>query len=262
MNEKFKNIIDSHVHLDLIARDHPHRIQWLKENYCTVVSWSYFDEIDTVEKLAEGLKSKAMCIKRLSSTGLDCYYLAGVHPRCIPPDLTPEDIAPLLEPYMSDPLCKGIGEIGLENGHGKEQEILAAQLAFGRSILDAGKVIGVHTPRSNKAAIARITLDILRRFQDLSSSLVVDHCTPKTIHDVLDAGFWAGVTLSPAKTSWDELKQMASTCSDHMDRIMCNTDSGSVFFEDVVKFSRNNNLPEVVREKIFYRNAKILFGLP
>ena len=68
MNEKFKNIIDSHVHLDLIARDHPHRIQWLKENYCTVVSWSYFDEIDTVEKLAEGLKSKAMCIKRLSST--------------------------------------------------------------------------------------------------------------------------------------------------------------------------------------------------
>jgi hypothetical protein len=31
-----KNIIDSHVHLDLIKRHHPYRIQWLKENGCSV----------------------------------------------------------------------------------------------------------------------------------------------------------------------------------------------------------------------------------
>ena len=29
------------------------------------------------------------------------------------PDLKPEQIGPILEPFIEDPLCLGIGEIGL-----------------------------------------------------------------------------------------------------------------------------------------------------
>ena len=196
-----KNIIDSHVHLDLIERHHPYRIQWLKENDCGVVSWSYFDGIDSVSQLEKCLKSKAHCIRKHSASGLLCHYLAGIHPRSIPPDLKPEQIVFLLKSHIEDPLCRGIGEIGLETGDAKEQEVFIAQLELGKSHLNHGKIIGVHTPRSNKLSVTETTLKILNRFPDISSSLVVDHCTVETIDAVLNAGFWAGVTLNPAKTS-------------------------------------------------------------
>jgi predicted metal-dependent TIM-barrel fold hydrolase len=256
-----KNIIDSHVHLDMIERHHPDRIQWLKENDCSVVSWSYFEGVGSVSELEGCLQTKAQCMRKHSAAGLVCHYLAGVHPRSIPPNLKPEQVGSLLKSYIEDPLCRGIGEIGLETGDAKEQEVFIAQLEFGRSLLSLGKIIGVHTPRSNKRPVTKTTLEILNRFPDLLSSLVVDHCTVKTIDAVLNAGFWAGVTLSPAKTSWEDMKHIVSICSGQIDCIMCNTDSGSAFYEDVVQFSRSDNLPETIREKLFYRNAARFFKI-
>lgn len=250
-----KNIIDSHVHLDLIERHHPHRIKWLRENSCSVVSWSYFNKAHTVSKMEELLRSKALFIQRHRAAGLDCYYLAGIHPRCMPADLKPEHIDPLLQAPLEDPLCRGIGEIGLETGDAKEQEILIAQIETVRRHLKQGKVIGIHTPQSNKHSITETTLKMLERFKDISSSVVIDHCTLETIKDVLAAGFLAGVTLSPAKTSWDEMKHITSIYSGDIDRIMCNTDSGSRFCEDAVRLSRSRDMPEDIRERLFYGNA-------
>jgi len=258
---RMKNIIDSHVHLDLIAHHHPHRIPWLKENGCAVISWSYFEGVDSVSQLEACLKAKAQCIRDLSEGGLGCYYLAGVHPRSMPPDLKPEQIGSLLKAHLEDPLCRGIGEIGLETGNEKEQEVFLAQLEVGTSLLNRGNIIGVHTPRSQKMPVTQTILDILDRFPGLSSSLVVDHCTLETITAVLDAGFWAGVTLSPPKTSLDEMKRIVSLCPDRIDRIMCNTDSDAAFFEDAVQASRADDMPESVREKLFYRNAAAFFTI-
>lgn len=257
-----QNIIDSHVHLDLIERHHPWRIQWLRENGCSVVSWSYFSGIDSVSRLKKALQVKAGCIRRLSAAGLGCRYLAGVHPRSIPPDLKPEQVGALLEPFLADPLCPGIGEVGLETGDQREQEFFIAQLELGQGLSARGRIIGVHTPRSNKPAITDITLKILSGFAKIASSLVVDHCSIATIGAVLNAGFHAGVTLSPLKTSPDELRQIALTFSDRIDRIMCNTDSGSAFFEDLVRFSRSSGLPPHVRKMLAGSNAARFYALP
>jgi predicted metal-dependent TIM-barrel fold hydrolase len=256
-----KNILDSHVHLDLIARHHPQRIRWLKENGCSVVSWSYFEGVESVSRLEACLQAKADCIRTHATAGLNCRYLAGIHPRSMPPDLKPEQIGPILEPFFEDPLCLGIGEIGLETGDAKEQEVFVAQLELGRHLLERKKNIGVHTPRSHKRRVTAILLKTLDLFSDLSLSLVVDHCTVETIGAVIDAGFWAGVTLSPPKTSWPEMKRIISTHAAQLDRIMCNTDSGSTFFEDAVRFRHNDDLPEALREKLFYLNASTFFNL-
>jgi uncharacterized protein len=256
-----KRIIDSHVHLDMIGRRYPSRIQWLKENSCGVVSWSFFEGVEAVLQLERCLRLKAQIIGEYSAFGLSCYYLAGIHPRCIPPDLKPEQIASLLESHMEDPLCRGIGEIGLETGDTREQEMFMAQLEFGRSQMPRKKIIGVHTPRSNKLSVTAATLKILDSFKDVSSSLVIDHCTSETIGAVLDAGFWAGVSLSPIKTSWDEMKDIVSIYSSRVDRIMCNTDSAVTFYEDVVEHSRSDDMPESIREKIFYDNAARFFTI-
>lgn len=256
-----KNILDSHVHLDLIARHHPRRLQWLKENGCAVVSWSYFEGVGSVFQLKACLQAKADCIRTHFAAGLNCRYLAGIHPRSMPPDLKPEQIGPILEPFIEDPLCLGIGEIGLETGDAREQEVFVAQLECGRHLLKRRKKIGVHTPRTNKRRVTATILKTLDRFLDLSRSLVVDHCTVETIGAVLKAGFWAGVTLSPPKTSWPEMKRIATTHADQIDRIMCNTDSGSMFFENAVRCRHSDDLPEALREKLFSLNASIFFNL-
>ena len=255
------HIIDSHVHLDLIVHHHPDKMKWLKENDCSVVSWSYFADVDSVSHLTECLTSKAHCINSNFVQGVECYYLAGIHPRSIPPDLTPEHVEPLLRPFLDDPLCRGVGEIGLETGNSREQEIFIAQLELGRIMSDDKKIVGVHTPRSNKQYITGLTLRILDKYLELSSSLVIDHCTIDTIDPVLHAGYWAGVTLSPPKTAWDELKRIVSRHQKHLDRIMCNTDSGSMFFEDAVIYSRTDDMDQTNRAKIFHDNAARFFSI-
>ncbi len=253
--------MDSHVHLDLIERHFPHRIQWLKENECGVVSWSYFSGVQTVSELQTRLEYKVLCVRKHAQAGFPCRYLVGIHPRSIPPDLKPEHIPSLLSPYLADPLCMGIGEIGLETGDAGEQSVFTAQLAMGRDIVTQGKILGVHTPRSNKGAVTEIILNILERFQDLSPALVVDHCTSNTISLVLDAGFWAGVTLSADKTSWEEMKQIISMVSDRMDKVMCNTDSGTRFSEDVVQLHQTEELPQDVRMRLSFLNAAKFYNL-
>ncbi|BBO81440.1 hypothetical protein DSCO28_20060 [Desulfosarcina ovata subsp. sediminis] len=254
-------ILDSHVHLDLLARHRPQRIEWLKANRCAVVSWAYFENVQSVDHFAECLAAKAACIHTHAAAGLACYYLSGVHPRSIPPDLKPEQIDALLEESLADPLCLGIGEIGLETGDAREKEILIAQLEIGRRMTAHGKAIGVHTPRANKAAITAITLAMLADFGDLCQRLVIDHCTADTIKSVLDAGFWSGVTLSPVKTAWTEMKQILANEPARIGRIMGNTDSGSTFFEDVVQARNNEEISESLREKLFFSNALRFYSL-
>jgi uncharacterized protein len=171
-------------------------------------------------------------------------------------------IEDLLAPYLQDPLCRGIGEIGLETGNLQETEVLLAQLELGRQLASPGAVVGVHTPRSNKVEITRTTLGLLEQFTDLAASLVVDHCTGETIGLVLDAGFWAGVTLSPVKTSWEGVKQMVAGEPERVGRIMVNTDSGGAFFEDLVRYRRHIELPENIREHLFHGAAARFLAFP
>jgi hypothetical protein len=258
MREK-KNIIDSHVHLDLIHFHYPKRLQWLIENNVTVVSWAFFDKVTSVSSLKKSLKNKSNQVHALSDAGLNCYYLAGIHPRSIPSTLKPEQVEKILQPFMEDPLCRGIGEIGLETGDAKEKEILLAQLEFGRTYHANGKVIGIHTPRLDKDVITQATLKLLTNFSDLKSRIIVDHCTIDTVTEVLKKGVWVGITLSKVKTSWTELKKIISICSNQIDKIICNTDSGSAFYDDLVKYYQINYFPQEVNEKLFHHNAARFF---
>lgn len=259
IEDDMRQILDSHVHLDMIQKHHPKRIEWLKENHCGVVSWSYFNPPDSVAQLKHDFQTKARVIQALAASGLHCHYLAGIHPRSMPPDLKPEAVESLLANYMDDPRCLGVGEIGLEAGNTREKEIFIAQMEMGRWAIGQGKVIGIHTPRSHKIAMAERTLEMLAQFSDIAASIVVDHCTLETIRMVIDAGFWAGVTLSPEKVSLEEMIRIVSLCSGDLDHIMCNSDSGYQFYEDFVQHSRCNEISEDMRRKLFRDNALTFF---
>jgi len=257
-----KHLIDSHVHLDLIHKAHPHRIQWLCDHGCTVISWAFGQEIGSARDLQVYLTRQQETVNRIHrQAGLVCYFLSGIHPRNIPPDLRPEDVGRLLAPCMDDPRCLGIGEIGLEHASKQEQEIFCAQLELARSLKGRHPCIGIHTPRGNKSAVTVRTLDILRNFEDLKNQVVVDHCAPETLRSVLEAGYAAGITLSPIKTALADLIQMAASYPNALDRIMCNTDSGTQFNEDLIRAAGAGGLAEKVKAAVLHDAAAAFFGI-
>ena len=97
-------IIDSHVHLDILHHRIGPRVNWFQENHCTVISWAYGTAIHTTHDLQSYLSSQARIIAALhDQSSWGCFFLAGIHPRNIPPDLGPEMVADLLTPYLSQP---------------------------------------------------------------------------------------------------------------------------------------------------------------
>ncbi len=252
-------IIDSHLHLDLVDKNHPERIEWMQKHDMMPVSWAFCPGVKNQSGLLNCLTAQADLVRRLNRRGKKCFYLAGIHPRSITPDLAATEVANILMPYLKDPLCLGLGEIGLETGSVFEQEMLREQLALGDKLLAMNKCIGIHTPREDKPAVTAQTMVLLADFPDLAPITVIDHCTPKTIGPVLRGGFWAGITLSPIKTSLDDLMQIVDSHAEQLDKIMCNTDSGVMFYEDLVDFYQDKRFSAEVRKALAFENANRFF---
>ncbi|MDM8526226.1 TatD family hydrolase [Desulfococcaceae bacterium HSG8] len=252
-------IIDSHVHLDHIYEKKPERIRWMQEHGIMPISWAFGLHIENVGNLKDYLRTQSEVIHGLNREGFECYYLSGIHPRNISPDLGSGDVRDILSPFLDDPLCLGIGEIGLETGSNQEKEILCAHLELAESM---DKKLGIHTPRNDKPRITEEILAVLKSYPGIEDITVIDHCTPETVGQVLERGYWAGVTLSPLKTSFQDLEQIIRQHSENSERIMCNTDSGTVFYEDIYQLYASEAFPPTIRKGLAFANASRFFLLP
>ncbi|ACN14707.1 putative cytoplasmic metal-dependent hydrolase (TatD family protein) [Desulforapulum autotrophicum HRM2] len=259
MNLNHINFVDSHMHLDLVQKSDPDRIQWIKKVHCLAVSWAFAKHIDTTADLHRALALQRETIHHLNSTGLPCFYLSGVHPRNIPPDLKTGAVADLIMENIDDKLCLGMGEIGLETASNREKDIFSAQMSLAPQIIGRDKVIGIHTPRKDKQRVTREILALLENLPDLRDSIVIDHCTLQTIGTVLEQGFRAGITVSPVKTSGGELRQIVARYPDHLDRIMLNTDSGDLYYEDLYMVFMDPGMPESLKTALTRDNALIFY---
>jgi hypothetical protein len=259
VNLNYINFVDSHMHLDLVQESSPDRIQWIKKVHCLAVSWAFAKHIDTATDLHRALGLQRETIHRLNDAGLPCFYLSGVHPRNIPADLRPEAIADLIMGHLDDNLCLGMGEIGLETASNREKDIFSAQMALAPQVTGRNKVIGIHTPRNDKQRVTREILALLENLPDLSDTIVIDHCTLQTIGTVLERGFRAGITVSPVKTSGDELRRIVAKHPDHLDRIMLNTDSGDLFYEDLYTIFMDSGMPKNLKTALARDNALIFY---
>jgi uncharacterized protein len=248
MNNFNPTFIDSHIHLDHME-DNKKWIQWLKNKGCVTVSWALSLQLESLQDLKHYLKQQADLIQKLNENGLPCYFLTGIHPRNILDQIKVHDVENMLAPFLKNPYCLGLGEIGLETGHSREKAIFAEQLALASKLKSQGIRIGIHTPRYNKVEITFEILRVLNFYPGLEDITVIDHCTLENIGYVLKAGYWAGITLSPEKTSFLDLEKIITRYPDQLHKIMCNTDSGTIVYDDLyrllnisehVSFSENN----------------------
>ena len=254
-------LVDSHCHLDHIVAEHPDRIGWMIERGCAAVGWSFAHRIDTAADLRRYWASQVEAVEAARRQGLACAFLAGVHPRNIPGDLRPERVAGLLRPLLDHPLCRGVGEIGLETASQREKEILEAHLELAPELAQRGHVLGIHTPRSDKARVTREVLAVLGRYPAARPLILVDHCTPETAPWVLDAGYRVGMSLSPVKSSAGDVRAVLEARPDAAGRLLLNTDSGTRFYEDLARFARSPPVAAELAERMLRVEPTALFRL-
>jgi uncharacterized protein len=107
-----------------------------------------------------------------------------------------EEVLSIIPEYLSQPNVLGLGEIGLNKNSRNELTILERQVDIA---MNNDQLILVHTPHlEDKLKGTRLIMDLLLSEPRLNPSRVmIDHAEEHTLPEILDNGFWAGLTLYP-----------------------------------------------------------------
>jgi predicted metal-dependent TIM-barrel fold hydrolase len=107
-----------------------------------------------------------------------------------------KEVLAIIPEFLGRENVLGIGEIGLNKNTRNEMQILEEHV---RLAGDHDQLILVHTPHlEDKWKGTRLILDVLGADSRIRPErVIIDHVEEHTVGMVLDAGFWAGITLYP-----------------------------------------------------------------
>lgn len=177
-------------------------------------------------------------------------------------ELSREVIAMIPE-FLDRPGVLGIGEIGLNKNTPNEATIfiehMELAIAHQQSIL-------IHTPHlEDKYQGTRMILDMLCGDSRINRDRVlVDHVEEHTIGEVLDRGFWAGMTLYPiSKCTPDRAVDMIQMYGG--ERLLVNSagdwgPSKPTAVPDLIFECRQRGIPEATIRKVVYENPVAFFS--
>ncbi len=131
-------------------------------------------------------------VRRLRRDGLMAWAALGVHPSRIPWRGLEELLAELPD-LLGRPEVVAIGEIGLEEGGGREEEVLARQLELARELR---LPVVVRAPRKDAVRLTRRILVMLREAELEPDRVLVGHVDARTVRMVRACGYRAGLWLS------------------------------------------------------------------
>ncbi len=135
---------------------------------------------------------------RAADYGIKHYCWLAVNPKeAENPSLT-RSVLDEMPAYFDKPTVLGIGETGLHKS--TPNEIQSLEWHF-QLALDHDQLVLIHTPHlGDKLHGTTKVLEVLENFTKAGldpSRVWVDHVEEHTVKAVLDAGFWAGMTLYP-----------------------------------------------------------------
>lgn len=106
------------------------------------------------------------------------------------------EVMTIIPEFLERETVLGIGEIGLNKNSKNELVIFEEHLALAA---DHGQLVLVHTPHlEDKLKGTKLIIDAIRNSGRIDPGRVlIDHVEEHTVDIVLDAGFWAGMTLYP-----------------------------------------------------------------
>ena len=133
--------------------------------------------------------------KRAAKFGIKHYCWLCINPKEAEDAGFAREVMAIIPEFIDQPTVLGIGEIGLNKN-------TVSELAIFEEHVDLAKKydlpILVHTPHlEDKLKGTRLIIDALNNASVEPSRVIIDHVEEHTAGLVLDAGFWAGMTLYP-----------------------------------------------------------------
>ena len=134
--------------------------------------------------------------RRAASFGLPHYCWLCINPKEAEDLTLAREVIALIPEFLAKPTVLGIGEIGLNKNSRNEVKVLEWHVDLAAR---HQQLILVHTPHlEDKHKGTRLILDVLRADRRIDPGrCIIDHVEEHTVGMVLDAGFWAGMTLYP-----------------------------------------------------------------
>jgi predicted metal-dependent TIM-barrel fold hydrolase len=134
--------------------------------------------------------------KRAAKFGLPHFCWLCINPKEAEDVALAREVIAMIPEFLSKPGVLGIGEIGLNKNSRNELTVLEMHLDLAVS---GDQLILVHTPHlEDKFKGTRLILDAMRNHSGINPARVlIDHVEEHTIRMVIEAGFWAGITLYP-----------------------------------------------------------------
>lgn len=134
--------------------------------------------------------------KRAAKFGLPHFCWLCINPKESEDLKLAEEVLTLIPQFLDRPTVLGIGEIGLNKNSRNELKVLELHVDLAAR---NDQLILVHTPHlEDKLKGTLLTIDVLKNDRRVKPErVIIDHVEEHTIQPVLDAGFWAGMTLYP-----------------------------------------------------------------
>ncbi len=134
--------------------------------------------------------------KRAAKFGLPHFCWLCINPKEAEDMVLANEVLSIVPQFLERPTVLGIGEIGLNKNTRNELTILERHIDLAAQ---HDQLILVHTPHlEDKFKGTRLICDVLKSDSRIQAQrVIIDHVEEHTIEMVLDAGFWAGITLYP-----------------------------------------------------------------
>lgn len=191
------NYIDPHIHMVSRTTDD---YETLARMGCMAVSepafWAGYDRgsVDGFRDYFRQLTDFER--KRAASFGIQHYTWLCINAKEAENVGLAREVIAMIPEFLDLPSVLGIGEIGLNKNTRNEATIFLEHVELA---LKTNEQILIHTPHlEDKYQGTRMIVDMLVGDQRIDRNRVlVDHVEEHTIRPVLEAGFWAGMTLYP-----------------------------------------------------------------
>lgn len=133
--------------------------------------------------------------RRAAQFGIQHFTWLCINPKEADDPGFAREVLSLIPEFLDNHNVLGIGEIGLNKNTRNELIILEEQIALAEK---HNQMVLVHTPHlEDKLKGTRIIMDALAASGIDPGRILIDHVEEHTVAEVLNRGFWAGMTLYP-----------------------------------------------------------------
>lgn len=189
--------IDPHIHMVSRTTDDYMR---MAQSGCVCITepafWNGFDRGSVDGFRDYFLQLTQYEPRRSAKFGIEYYSWICINPKEADDPAFAREVMAIMPEFLQAPCVVGVGEIGLNKNTRNELIILEEQIALAEKYQ---QLILVHTPHlEDKLKGTRLIMDAIRANGGIDPNRVlIDHAEEHTVAEILDRGYWAGLTLYP-----------------------------------------------------------------